>query len=89
VLRKIRDVKPYWNQPAFCQHPEHNFPSMIVLDPGVWEHECPGCGKKVHVFVPLVTMSTGIAAQTSTTAAEVPVTPTSGSFDHPRWSCGE
>lgn len=29
-----------------CSHPEHNPPSMRVFDPGLYEHECPSCGKK-------------------------------------------
>ena len=32
-----------------CQHPEHAFPSMVVLQPGVHTHTCPGCGKKTTV----------------------------------------
>lgn len=38
-LKKIADPPP---RP--CLHPEHNFPSMIVLDPGTYEYTCPGCG---------------------------------------------
>ena len=29
-----------------CRHPEHNSPGMIVLEPGMYEHTCPGCGNK-------------------------------------------
>ena len=36
-----------------CTHPEHNPPSMIVLEPGVYEHACPGCGKTQTVVQPL------------------------------------
>lgn len=40
TLKKIKDLqKP-------CAHPEHNPPSHIVLQPGVYEHICPGCGEK-------------------------------------------
>lgn len=42
MLRKIAELA--WNQ--ICIHPEHNPPSHIVLSPGVYEHECPGCGAK-------------------------------------------
>ncbi len=28
-----------------CQHPEHEVPSMLCLRPGLYEHECPGCGR--------------------------------------------
>lgn len=30
-----------------CAHPEHNPPSLMVFSPGVYEHECPSCHKKV------------------------------------------
>jgi len=33
-----------------CMHPEHNPPGMCVFEPGVYEHTCPGCGKKT-IFV--------------------------------------
>jgi hypothetical protein len=29
-----------------CRHPDHNVPSMLYLRPGIYEHECPGCGRK-------------------------------------------
>lgn len=38
TLRKIADL------PQPCFHPEHNPPTMIVLEPGVYEHTCPNCG---------------------------------------------
>ena len=44
-LRKIADVT------LPCTHSEHNPPSMIVLDPGTYEHTCPGCGAKVVFMV--------------------------------------
>lgn len=40
MLKKIADL------PRVCMHPEHNPPNMIVLQPGVYEHTCPGCGHK-------------------------------------------
>lgn len=40
MLRKIADI----SQP--CLNREHNPPGHIVLQPGVYEHICPGCGKK-------------------------------------------
>ena len=40
--RKIADPPP---DP--CMHPEHNFPGMLVLEPGaVYEHICPQCGAR-------------------------------------------
>lgn len=44
-LIKIADEKPP------CRHPEHDPPSMIVLDPGTYEHTCPGCQKKTVFHV--------------------------------------
>ena len=44
-LIKVADV------PRPCTHGEHNPPSMIVLPPGVYEHQCPGCGKKQRFTV--------------------------------------
>jgi hypothetical protein len=40
TLKKLADA------PVPCFDPEHNPPSHIVLEPGTWEHTCPGCGKK-------------------------------------------
>lgn len=37
-----------------CFHPEHNPPSMKVYQPGVYEHECPACGRKLTFTVPCV-----------------------------------
>jgi len=41
--RKIADL-PANQHP--CMNPEHNPPMYWVPEPGVYEHECPGCGKK-------------------------------------------
>lgn len=41
-----------FNLPAFCQHPQHNPPSMIVLEPGTHIWKCPGCGATQSVIVP-------------------------------------
>ena len=38
TLIKVGDIKPP------CLHSEHNPPSMIVLQPGTYQHTCPGCG---------------------------------------------
>jgi hypothetical protein len=34
-----------------CFHPEHNPPGMMVFPPGRYEHECPGCGRKIQFQV--------------------------------------
>ena len=52
--RKIRDLPPkgsHWSLPVPCQHPEHNPPGHMVFEPGVYEHECPGCGRKFEFIV--------------------------------------
>lgn len=36
-----------------CQHPSHDPPNMIVLEPGVYEHECPACHEKQAVVIPI------------------------------------
>lgn len=38
---KVADVKPI----EVCTNPGHNPPIHMVLDPGIYEHKCPGCGK--------------------------------------------
>lgn len=47
-LRKLPEHEGGWRlepeQP--CTHAEHNPPTMIVLEPGLYEHTCPGCGKE-------------------------------------------
>ena len=48
-IRKIADAPP-----IPCQHPEHKFPGMIVLEPGTYDHECPQCGAKQIRRVPRV-----------------------------------
>lgn len=41
MLEKIADVE----QP--CLSPEHNPPSHIVLEPGIYRYTCPQCGETV------------------------------------------
>lgn len=48
-LRKIADAPP-----IPCQHPEHKFPGMIVLEPGIYEHICPQCGARQIRRIPRV-----------------------------------
>lgn len=50
--RKIRDLEP-----PHCRHPEHNPPNMRVFEPGVYEHECPACGKTQTFVVRGVSLS--------------------------------
>lgn len=46
MLKKVGEVLPP------CLNPEHNPPAHIVLEPGVYEHTCPGCGHTVSFTVP-------------------------------------
>jgi predicted RNA-binding Zn-ribbon protein involved in translation (DUF1610 family) len=39
-LKKIHEF------PQPCIHPEHDPPMHIVLEEGVYEYTCPGCGAK-------------------------------------------
>jgi|HubBroStandDraft_4_1064222.scaffolds.fasta_scaffold64215_2 hypothetical protein len=41
--RKIGELPP---ESRPCRHPEHNPPGYQVFRPGIYEHACPGCGKK-------------------------------------------
>ena len=45
--RKIKDLKRF--NP--CMHPEHDPPSMMVFEPGVYEHECPACHRVITFTV--------------------------------------
>lgn len=52
MLEKI-DVGNTWTrQSAYCRHPEHDPPNMIVLEPGTYRHTCPGCGRQVVFVIP-------------------------------------
>lgn len=45
TLVKIKD------QEKPCLHPEHEPPMHIVLEPGTYQHTCPGCGQKIEFTV--------------------------------------
>lgn len=47
-IRRLPDPVPLVTTPCF--HPEHAPPMHIVLEPGTYEHTCPGCGAAT-VFV--------------------------------------
>ena len=40
ATRKIGEI----SEKKSCNHPDHNPPAMIVLEPGFYEYECPACG---------------------------------------------
>ena len=50
-MKKISDLPPLPKN-ITCNHPNHDPPNMIVLEPGVYEHECPSCGNKRRIVVP-------------------------------------
>lgn len=56
MMKKIADL-PEPSRPWVlerkppCHHPEHDPPKHIVLEPGIYEHECPGCGQKQIIRV--------------------------------------
>lgn len=50
MLKKIADAK------APCMNSQHNPPMHVVLQPGTYEHTCPGCGSKTLFEVPWVSL---------------------------------
>lgn len=52
--RKIPEEENSPFSPSFpypCQDPDHNPPTMQVFDPGLHEHECPRCHRKLKFRV--------------------------------------
>lgn len=45
-IRKISDLVQWSKR---CMDPDHNPPSHWCPRPGVYEHECPSCGKKTVI----------------------------------------
>jgi hypothetical protein len=48
--KKIADFNPQ----DICNDPEHNPPSHMVFEPGIYEHTCPNCGKVTRFTVPQI-----------------------------------
>ncbi len=48
-----QDEYDLWAQmlPERCRHPDHDPPD--VLEPGIYQHECTGCGRSTVFRVPL------------------------------------
>lgn len=48
--KKIADLPKYTSEwhgiKERCRDREHNPPSMVVYEPGVYEHTCSSCGNK-------------------------------------------
>jgi len=51
LIKKIGDIDPRKSYKDYCSHSEHNFPNMIVLPDGIYEHTCPACGTKQIVTI--------------------------------------
>lgn len=47
--RKVGEVD--WSKFRPCSNPDHDVPSMMVFQPGVYEHECPGCKNIIRFTV--------------------------------------
>lgn len=47
------------NNRGYCRDREHNPPSMMVYENGLYEHECPSCGAKQRFRVNKPTFSIG------------------------------
>lgn len=45
--RKVRDLQ----QPQVCRDREHDPPSMMVFEPGEYEHWCPSCGRILRFVI--------------------------------------
>ena len=45
--KKIADLPPE----ETCTHSEHNPPTHMVYEDGVYEHTCPACGHKQEFIV--------------------------------------
>lgn len=46
-----------WPMKAICLNPDHTPPTMMVFEPGLYEHECPDCGHKTRFRVEGFTLS--------------------------------
>ena len=49
-MRKIADLPK--EQRKTCSNPDHDPPTMIVLEPGLYVHDFPGCGERQYITVP-------------------------------------
>lgn len=48
--KKIADP-PEHERNGPCRDPKHDPPSMMVYDPGIYEHTCPGCKRRIRFTV--------------------------------------
>ncbi len=66
--KKIADI-PLSQQ---CRHPDHNPPSHMVLEDGIYEHTCAGCGHRQRFLVSKPTfVACGNLAANPTTLGDV------------------
>lgn len=66
TIRKIPD----WTDALkgdFCRSKEHDPPTMIVLPPGTYEHECSECHQKTTFIIDRPTLSDKEWLESSTT----------------------
>lgn len=47
----FKKISSFSTEPR-CLHPEHNPPTMILMEPGVYEYTCPGCEHSQEYVVP-------------------------------------
>lgn len=52
-FHRIEDIEDLKQE---CNSSEHNPPTHIYLQPGLWEWSCPNCQKTKIVRVPKITM---------------------------------
>lgn len=46
-IADLEDPTKIWSRKIpLCEDPEHNPPTHMVFEPGVYEHTCPRCGAK-------------------------------------------
>lgn len=57
--RRIGDAPPtaIWQPKDLCTSPEHYAPIHAMLEPGLYEHECPMCHEKFTFTVAAVPSS--------------------------------
>lgn len=50
----FRKIKSFEDK-SVCNHPEHEPPMHIYLTSGIYEYECPSCGRIKKFVVPKIT----------------------------------
>lgn len=69
-IRKIEEEPTKsWFPKQACRDPEHDPPTHIVLEPGLYEHECPSCQRTVRFRIQRVICSVAHRALSASAAA--------------------